>query len=1467
MKNLIPEFILNKYNNNKLTGSFSGYTLFIDISGFTSMTQSLMTHGKEGAEILSKIISDIFTPAIESVYKNGGFVCSFAGDAFTSIFRVNRAEYPLRSAFEINSMFGEYGCLSTKFGDYRLEVKTGLSYGRIHYAIVDSKFQKAYYFRGDAIDKCALSEHHAGRMQIIADISFMKKISIKVKSKTAGKNWYQIIPEAFELPKYRKKKDLSIQKGTERYFVPKVILNLKERGEFREIVSCFVGFNENQEFHNAIEKIIKKCNDYGGYFNRVDFGDKGGVILVLFGAPTAMEKLYERASDFILSLHEISGFAFRAGMTAGIAFAGFIGSAVRCEYTAFGSMVNLSARLMMKAKPYEILADAGIVRGLSTIYEFKPKGLMSFKGFSDKIPIAGLAGRKSAQHMPAFTESFIGRQKETAELKKLISPVFHGKFGGIVYIDGPAGIGKSSFIASFTKEVENCSFFYFQCDEILKKSFNPFVYFLKEYFEQHETSSKEENKHKFSTIYQNIIDQTGIKEIKSELIRTKSLIGALIGHEWQNSLFSELDAKGRHENTKYALKNLIKAQSLIKPMVLILEDVHWIDSYSTELIKMIVINTERYPFIIIALCRINDDGSLFTLFSPGECNCRIKRLNITVFDNNMLTELLRDRLGADRIPENLKDFIWHKTGGNPFFIEQLILFLTENKLLDENFQLADKSMTIPSKINQVLIARIDRLSDTLKESIKTASVLGREFAVQLLTKLLINADIIKNENECIKYILDGCQEQIWENITEINYIFKHALIRDAVYETQLKERLRLLHDLAGTIIEDLYQKDIKAHYEELARHYEKAENIEKTIDYLEKSAIQSMDLYQNEKALNTFTRLLKYLDKDNDIPRMIPNLMKMGNISDLTGNWDEAIKYYRRAYDNSLITGNTEQTIDGIISIASMLRMKSNYAEAEDLLDKSLVLAEQTGYKTGIINIYGTLGSINLQKGDFKKALKAIKKQIKIAQDAGTKYMEGVSYGNCGVAYNNMGDNSKAMIYFHKQLEIANKMGNLRNYSITLGNMGVIYKDRRDFAKAMECFEKQLSVCKKIGDKHGIHTVFNGMGIVYYSLGDYEKAIDHYNRAMEISKEIEDINGLSFIYSNMGNVYFVTGNYEKAMDCYKKQMKINKETGNKAGLSKAFCYMGNIYRYRGRFREAGKLYRKYLSICREIGDETGVSIALCGIGIMYQENGDHEKALDYFNKFLSSSEKQKNKLNIGIALGNIANCYHSQGYTKKALEYHLRSLKISEELKSGKGTAITKGNIGKLYIELGDLGKALQYYQSQLEINEAIKNKKGTSSALSNMAFLMKEYCNYPLALKYIDDAIEIAEEIDIIYDLCDYLLIKAEILYMMEDKEGALLQIEKICKLSIGQKWTDISINAKLMKHKIKKNGRSLISMLKNKSLTKENKAEIYYELWNITKHEKYWSKALDIYNELQEKAQIHKYNKVIEELKSRGR
>ncbi len=1227
MKNLVPFFILKQFSQNIFHGEFQASTMFVDISGFTKMTDQLMENGKEGAEVLSQIMNSVFTPAINSIYKNKGFVSTFGGDSFNAIFQEDVCLSALEAAAEIRRIFTEIGYQKTRFGNFHLSAKIGISYGLVQWGITenfsDSSKLRAYYFKGFAIDNCSRCEKQSVTQEIVFDLAFYDKI--KKESKLSFRcteftdDFFRldhIVTDNSNLLEH----ELQTSFKDFTAFFPDSVLCLEEKGEFRDVVSCFISFEETNGWQNHVSNVINLVSKFGGYFNRISFGDKGGFLLVFFGAPTALEKSIQHSLDFLLEVQQMENFNTRAGLTFGKAFAGFAGSEKRAEYTCNGSKVNLAARLMMKANFGDIYFDESINGKISKLYENTNLQEMEFKNIAEKITVFKLTRKNKITEL-IFENKLIGRKNEQQRLKELIQPVYQDKFTGVIYVNGAAGIGKSRLIGELKRELE-VSWFYLPCDEILRDSFNPLIYFLNTYFEQSLKNNVDENKSCFEKICSSLKTRISLSnsilkdEIVSEFDRTKSILGSIIGLHWKNSLFEQLTGKARYENTLLAFKNLVKAESLISPVVIELEDGMWIDPDTKNLLQSLTKNIDEFPIAIISSCRFNQNGSEFSF---GLRNVNENRINLEQLSQEGSEKLIADHFKNHKVPLKTSQLILEKSEGNPFYIEQIILYLKENQLLDEENNINDVVLEIPSSISSIIINRVDRLTSELKDVVKMASVLGRQFSANILSNMLSGRDISRD-------LHSGQEEKIWDSISELTYIFKHALIREAVYEMQLKEKLRSLHQLAAETIESIYKSALEVHYHELANHYEKSENIEKVIEYLQKAGSYASKNFNNEQANSFYKRLIflvnRELDgktsKDTQFRRLLDlklnACIKYSVILQRVGEWAVAKKLLVDSLETTK-KNNMKSHVSRILSdLGHLLYLKGDNDGAMDLFNQCLSMSKDTLNSAEMISIFSRVGAVHLRMGELQKAMDSFQKWLTIAEEERNEGSVSMAFLNIGIVHFYRGNLEQAQNCYQKRLEYSEKTGNLQGISYAIGNIGIIKLNTDSSESALECFYRKLEICKRTGNKMELAATLGNIGIILSDNGNYQEAMELINEKLKISLELGDKPGIAKAYGSIGNLLMKSGEYDKAIENTKKCMILAEEIGDTLEILAAVSDLGIIHSILGNFHKSLEFFKQQLELNTKTENKTGMAEASENIADVYFKMNKFDQALDYYEK-------------------------------------------------------------------------------------------------------------------------------------------------------------------------------------------------------------------------------------------------------------
>ncbi len=505
----------------------------------------------------------------------------------------------------------------------------------------------------------------------------------------------------------------------------------------------------------------------------------------------------------------------------------------------------------------------------------------------------------------------------------------------------------------------------------------------------------------------------------------------------------------------------------------------------------------------------------------------------------------------------------------------------------------------------------------MKEVIKTASVLGREFIVKILSSMLLGQPIDKQ-------LLEGKKEIIWEALTELRYIFKHTLIREAVYEMQLKKELRELHKLAAETMEDFFRDDIKVYYPDLANHYEKAEIIGKAIEYLKKAGDCAKDNYENEKAIKFYDKLLNSLENTTEAIETlkIDIFLRKAEIYELIGKWKQADNIYRKA-----------------------LRL------SEEIDDK--------------IRIAKSIGSIGVQyylKGNHKKAMECYEKQLDISEELNNKKIISTAAGNMGVIYSNKGNYKKAMECYEKKLNICQEIGDNKGISLTIGKMGMVHYAQGKYEEAMICYNDKLNICENLGDKAGISKAIGNMGIIYKNQSKYKEAMACYEKQFKICEGIGDKRGISIVVGNMGNIFQRQANFEKALECYEKKLIICEEIGDERGISVSVGNIGVIHSSQGNKTKAMKYYKQLLNISTKLGDIRKISWVSGNMGVIYSDQGNYAKAQECFEKQLNIYEKLGDKKGISIANVNMGDIYKNQSNYREALNCYDKAISIGREL-------------------------------------------------------------------------------------------------------------------------------------------------------------------------------------------------------------
>ncbi|MBN1483539.1 MAG: tetratricopeptide repeat protein [Chloroflexia bacterium] len=1167
---LVPSFILEKYAQGESGGHIQATTMFVDISGFTPLTEALMRHGDEGAEILSSILNQIFDPAVEAIHHHGGFISTFAGDAFTTI--LPQARPALACAEAIRAIFERHGNPRTRFGDFGLRVKIGLACGEVEWGIV-GQVEKAYFFRGPAIDACAQAEQRAGQGEIVVDADLAKRAELapgKLSELDKGYFLWAGTIGPVSLPPPEPHPPPSREVLTR--FLPDSVLDFERTGEFRNVAPVFISFSavaDLAELDTFVSILIEQGQRFGGYLNKIDFGDKGSVALCLFGAPTAFEDNVKRASDFCLAVRrelaireDFSALQWRAGISYGTVYAGIVGGRQRCEYTAIGDRVNLAARLMARAGWGKVWTDERVYHHGHQQYRLALIGRVSLKGKAEPSLVYRLEGKKGLAEQ-AFAGPFVGREEELARAGRSFEALSEGRFGGILYVYGEAGVGKSRLVHELGQRYPQFNWLTLPCDRILRKSLNPFAHLFSHFFDQSSEQDPAQNRARFEAAYQELIESLDHSEVpagpglRTELVRLRSVMAGFLGLYEQDSLYEQLDPKLRHQNTLYALEAALKALSLSRPLVLQLEDIQWIDADSVQALQILCQNVADLPLLLVAAGRYLEDGSKPRLPLPGPA-VELDLNTLGPDSIQALAEALLPGPASRRLLQNLGE----RTQGNPFFIEQTLRYFQETGIVAwvegaetgaQVWDIVGTEVALPPTINDLLIARVDRLSTQLKEVVQTAAVLGKEFEVRLLTEVLRRMASSLPLEEMDLYLHEGTERHLWTVLSELRYIFSHALLQDAVYRMQLKARLRRLHHLAAQAIEKLFPEDKRA-YADLAFHYDRAEDREKAVEYLQRAGDFAREHYAADMAVRHYQRALELLAP----PR---------GSTPTDGTPAHAETLVRQVAVH-----------EGLVRALSW---QARFTEATESCQTMLAVAKESGDYVLQSRAWQTYAETQHLQGNHHQALSSAQRAGELAQAAGAKLeLLKALHVQCFSCYS-LGKPEAALPLGEQALALGQELKNKKDLVGVLWSIAGAHWLLGNYRQATHYNEQALALSRELGNRTGESTCLNNLGANAYKCGDYAQALELFQQALTISREIGFRQGELMFLNNLGGTQVELGRYRAAEENLREVIRL---VGDKGWFERAVTYrfLAGALLGQGRLEEALESARHSLALAQEL---------------------------------------------------------------------------------------------------------------------------------------------------------------------------------------------------------------------------------------------------------------------------------------------
>jgi adenylate cyclase len=850
------------------------------------------------------------------------------------------------------------------------------------------------------------------------------------------------------------------------------------------------------------ERVLER---YGGFLLQLTIGDKGSYFYAAFGAPLTHEDNATRAALAALALlatpPELAYVgAVQIGVSQGRMRTGAYGGATRRTYGVLGDDVNMAARLMQAAPPGQIYVSAEARKPTQDAFIWWRLAPIRVKGKSQPIILHRLLEAQERRTIrlqaPRYALPMIGRAEELATITQLLEVASAG-VGQIVGVTAEAGVGKSRLVAEVIRiaQARGAVAFGGECQAYgTNTSYLVWRTIWRAFFGVDQAQSSETQ---IATL------ERELSQIDAALLARLPLLGAVLNLDIPDSeLTAGLDAKLRRSSLEALLITCLLARAAETPLLIVLEDAHWLDSLSHDLLEAIGRAISGSAVLLLIAYRPPQVEQRLALRVSKMTH--FTEVSLGALAQAEIEQLLRSKLANLYGPEvealpALIEQVSTRAQGNPFYVEELLNYL-HDRGIDPRDTLAITQAELPASLHGLILSRIDQLSENQKVLIKVASVIGRLFRASMLWGVFRSfgdADRLRNDLDILSQVdltpLDTPDP-------ELMYLFKHVMTQEVAYESLPFATRAVLHDQIGLQIEHSYAENIDQAIDLLAFHFSRTENIPKQRTYLLRAGELAQADYANPAALSYYERVMPLLDG----AERAGVLLRVGQVHEHTGQWDAADSNYQQALALAEESADVRLQQQCQIALGELRRRQGGYAEAAQRYSAAQGLAEQIDDQAGIAKALICLGTLATQQGDYVSARERYGRSMAIRQALDDQLnIANVLNNLCIVAYYE-GDYPQARALQEQSLGIRRTLRNKWALANSLNNLGAILSDQGDLALARQHLDEAIGIQREIGDPAAIALTLHSLANLERTRGTYDAAVRFYHESIMINMRIGD---------------------------------------------------------------------------------------------------------------------------------------------------------------------------------------------------------------------------------------------------------------------------------------------------------------------------------------------------------------------------
>jgi predicted ATPase/class 3 adenylate cyclase len=871
--------------------------------------------------------------------------------------------------------------------------------------------------------------------------------------------------------------------------------------------------------NGAFEHMIEPVYRYEGTVARL----MGDGILAFFGAPIAHEDDPQRAIlaglVIVKAIRQYArevkrqwnlDFDIRVGINTGLVVVGSVGSDLRMEYSALGDAINLAARMEQTAEPGTVQIADATHKLVAPLFDFESLGGLEVKGKDELISAYRVLGAKadpgSLRGISGLQAPMIGRQEQLDQMRQALVDLTNGS-GQIISVMGEAGLGKSRLIAELSQEVAadpSLDVWWVEGRSLSYETNTPFALF-KSLFNNYFDLVSEDN------------DAVKVQQIKERLDKQFPGQGEVMAPFFAAMLGLHLSAEDG-ERVQYLqppqlrgsifahVGMLVERQVLERPMVLYLDDLHWADPTSLELLQSLLQLIERTQLMVITAFRPRRQEPSWGFHEAAnrDFHYRYHAITLNPLDKDQSKELVANLLEVEDLPQKVRQNILDKSEGNPFFVEEIIRSLLDagHILYEDGHWRATREISkiaIPDTLIGVITARLDKLDEGTRQIAQAAAVLGREF-----NSLMLN-DVVESPEALDAMMVELQRREIILEKSRLpirTYAFKHIMSQQAAYESMLLSNRRELHRRAA---ESLEKRD-PDQAAEIARHWRDARQPLKAIPFLVEAGDQASRSYAIAEALDFYREVLALRTSDDASEAVRRAYEGLGNVLSFSNQIPEALETFQEMLELGEAQNDNAMRISALNKLASTsaLRM-GQFQQAETYLARAESLNSGQGDENGAAESALLRCQMCTAQADFEGVVDHMTELVDIGQRIGTRDYEASGLEHIASSLLWLAKYDEAQEKAEEALRISKEIGDREHEALLLtSTLPMIAIRNGEFDQAKAYLEDGLEIGTRIGATRAL--VFGNWmaGEIAHWQGDYEQALVYGGLALENALPFED---------------------------------------------------------------------------------------------------------------------------------------------------------------------------------------------------------------------------------------------------------------------------------------------------------------------------------------------------------------------------